>query len=120
VVGDLVETNRISKLARACAEQHVAIPKLSGNLALITYHDASWANAEEETQQDDRNFVIRTLASLVGCVKAKGGKMKIRSQAGYVTFLAEACVHAGLPGKALMVDWRSASIKRVCRSTMAA
>ena len=56
----------------------------------------------------------------MGCKKAKATKMKIRYQAGYVTFLPEACVATGGAGKAVMVDWRSASIKRVCRSTLAA
>ena len=116
----MVETNRIIKLARTHAEQCIVIPSLTGDLALVTFHDASWANAEEDEQDGAKNFVQKALAAVVGCKKAKATKMKIRSQAGYVTFLAEACVATGGAGKAVMVDWRSASIKRVCRSTLAA
>ena len=44
---DLLETKRLIKLARKYADVGLEFPKLRGPLCLVTYHDASWANAEE-------------------------------------------------------------------------
>ena len=84
-VQDLLETNRPIKLARKHAHVGLEFPKLLGPLCLVTYHDASWANADEPSE----GIISTLLTKLVGA-SSKDKKIKIRSQAGYVTFLAEA------------------------------
>ena len=112
-IQDLLETNRLIKLARKYADVGLEFPKLHGALCLVTYHDASWANADEPPEG-----VIATLLTKV--VGSKDKKIKIRSQAGYVAFLAEVKLLRGDKARAVIVDWRSGTIKRVCRSTLAA
>ena len=56
-VGDLIETNRIIKLARTHAESCLVIPRLTGKLALVTLHDASWAHVDEEDNTGILNYV---------------------------------------------------------------
>ena len=112
-VQDLLETNRLIKLARKHADVGLEFPKLRGPLCLVTYHDASWANADEPPE----GVIATLLTKLVG---SKDNNIKIRSQAGYVTFIAEAKLLRGDRARAAIVDWRSGTIKMVCRSTLAA
>ncbi|CAK0841380.1 unnamed protein product, partial [Prorocentrum cordatum] len=114
-IQDLFETNRLIKLARKHADAGLEFPKLRGPLCLVTYHDASWANADEPAE----GAISKLLAKTVGAT-SKDKKIKIRSQAGYVSFLAEAKLLRGDRARAGIVDWRSGTIKRVCRSTLAA
>ncbi|CAK0847915.1 unnamed protein product [Prorocentrum cordatum] len=112
---DLLETNRLIKLARKHADVGLEFPKLRGPLCLVTYHDASWANDDEPAE----GAISKLLAKTAGAT-SKDKKIKIRSQAGYVSFLAEAKLLRGDRARAGLVDWRSGTIKRVCRSTLAA
>ncbi|CAK0864559.1 unnamed protein product, partial [Prorocentrum cordatum] len=114
-IQDLLETNRLIKLARKHAGVGLEFPKLRGPLCLVTFHDASWANADEPAE----GAISKLLAKTVGAT-SKDKEIKIRSQAGYVTFLAEAKLLRGDRARAGIVDWRSGTIKRVCRSTLAA
>ncbi|CAK0900905.1 unnamed protein product [Prorocentrum cordatum] len=114
-VQDLLETNRLIKLARKHADVGLEFPKLRGPLCLVTFHDASWANADEPAE----GAISKLLAKTVGAT-SKDKKIKIRSQAGYVTFLAEVKLLRGGRARAGIVDWRSGTIKRVCKSTLAA
>ncbi|CAK0846224.1 unnamed protein product, partial [Prorocentrum cordatum] len=114
-IQDLLETNRLIKLARKHADVGLEFPKLRGPLCLVTYHDASWANADEPAE----GAISKLLAKTVGAT-SKDNNIKIRSQAGYVSFLAEAKLLRGDRARAGIVDWRSGTIKRVCRSTLAA
>ncbi|CAK0871378.1 unnamed protein product [Prorocentrum cordatum] len=103
----LLETNRLIKLARKHADVGLEFPKLRGPLCLVTYHDASWANADEPPEG-----VIATLLTKI--VGSKDKNIQIRSQAGgYVTFIAEAKLLCGDKARAGIVDWRSGTIKRV-------
>ncbi|CAK0836030.1 unnamed protein product [Prorocentrum cordatum] len=82
-IQDLLETNRLIKLARKHADVGLEFPKLRGPLCLVTYHDASWANADEPAE----GAISKLLAKTAGAT-SKDKKIKIRSQAGYVSFLA--------------------------------
>ncbi|CAK0789088.1 unnamed protein product, partial [Prorocentrum cordatum] len=82
-IQDLLETNRLIKLARKHADVGLEVPKLRGPFCLVTYHDASWANADEPPE------------GVVEIVGSKDKKVKIRSQAGYVTFVAEVKLACG-------------------------
>ncbi|CAK0891483.1 unnamed protein product [Prorocentrum cordatum] len=114
-IQDLLETNRLIKLARKHADVGLEFPKLRGPLCLVTFHDAIWANADEPAE----GAISKLLAKIVEAT-SKDKKIKIRSQAGYVTSLAEAKLLRGDRARAGIVDWRSGTIKRVCRSTLAA
>ncbi|CAK0817731.1 unnamed protein product, partial [Prorocentrum cordatum] len=107
--GDLLETNRLIKLARKHADAGLEFTRLREPLCLVTYHDASWANADEPPE----GVVATLLTKIVG---SKDNHIKIRSQAGYVTFIAEAKLLRGDKARAGIVDWRSGTIRRVRRS----
>ena len=97
-VGDLIETNRIIKIAVANAASCLVVPKLTGQLAFVTYHDASWANADEETGTG----ILKYVKMMVDTAKAYAKKgcdkrMKIRSQVGYLTFLTDGPALHGPP-----------------------
>ncbi|CAK0820255.1 unnamed protein product [Prorocentrum cordatum] len=47
VVADLIETNRIVSEARRFKETGVTIPKMEGDLCILVFHDAAWANVDE-------------------------------------------------------------------------
>eukprot|EP00959_Pyramimonas_sp_CCMP1952_P066963 1398205-Pyramimonas_sp.AAC.1 len=49
-IQDLLETDRLIKLARKHADVGLEFPKLRGPLCLVTFHDASWANADEPAE----------------------------------------------------------------------
>ncbi|CAK0890787.1 unnamed protein product, partial [Prorocentrum cordatum] len=83
-IQDLLETNRLIKLARKHADVGLEFLKLRGPLCLVTFHDASWANADEPAE----GAISKLLAKTMGA-NSKDKKIKIRSQAGYVSFLAE-------------------------------
>ena len=82
---------------------------------MVTYHDASWANADEGA-----DTVVGKLMEGVLGRNDKSSRPKVRSQAGYASFIAEAGLLRGEKARCCLVDWRSATIKRVCRSTLAA
>ena len=115
LVMDLIETNRLIKLARKYSEVGLEFPALKGPICMVTYHDASWANADESSD----SLVGRLVESAMGR-SDKSSRPKVRSQAGYASFIAEAGVLRGDKARCCLVDWRSATIKRVCRSTLAA
>ena len=64
-VVDLIETNRLIKLAKKHADYGLEFPKLDGDICLITYHDASWANADEP--QGRRRLRLRPRLREAGC-----------------------------------------------------
>ena len=66
-IQDLLETNRLIKLARKYAEVGLELPKRSDPLCLVTYHDASWANAEEPPE----GVISKLLFKLLGNTKDK-------------------------------------------------
>ncbi|CAK0840847.1 unnamed protein product [Prorocentrum cordatum] len=82
-IQDLLETNRLIKLARKHADVGLEFPKLRGPLCLVMFRDARWANADEPAE----GAISKLLAKTVGAT-SKDKNIKIRSQAGYVTFLA--------------------------------
>ncbi|CAK0887145.1 unnamed protein product [Prorocentrum cordatum] len=81
-IQDLLETNRLIKLARKHADVGLEFPKLRGPLCLVTFHDASWANADEPAEGANSKLLAKTVGAT-----SKDKKIKIRSQAGYVTSL---------------------------------
>eukprot|EP00959_Pyramimonas_sp_CCMP1952_P217864 4556456-Pyramimonas_sp.AAC.1 len=47
VVADLIETNRVVSESRRFKETGVTIPKMEGDLCILVFHDAAWANVDE-------------------------------------------------------------------------
>ena len=93
----------------------------------MVYHDAAWANTEES--DDDlctslwcSRRATRTAQGVHGS-NTEGGdpqRFKVRSQAGYVVYVGSQEIPDSGCGAASLMDWRSATIRRVCRSTFAA
>ena len=91
-VQNLIEINKLLKEAQGSMEWRMRFVHVPLTKArLVVYTDASWANAEE-----------------------------LRSQAGYLVFLAGPEVFTVGGDQASLLDWRSHRIKRKCRSTLAA
>ena len=127
-VVDLVETSGLVQEAKKHADTWIHIPALRGELGIVVFHDAAWANAEEPDPEGApmalwcARRATRT-PSGVHAARTSGGpptRLKARSQAGYLLFVVGSDVLRNGCGAAALVDWRSATIKRVCRSTFAA
>eukprot|EP00959_Pyramimonas_sp_CCMP1952_P439076 9192012-Pyramimonas_sp.AAC.1 len=104
-IQDPLETNRLIKLARKRAGVGLEFPKQRGPLCLVTYHEATGANADEPPE----GVIATLLTKIVGNTNKN---IKIRSQAGYATFIADAKLLCGDTARAGIVDWRSGTIKR--------
>eukprot|EP00919_Chromeraceae_sp_WS-2016_P063356 GHVR01149767.1.p1 GENE.GHVR01149767.1~~GHVR01149767.1.p1 ORF type:complete len:312 (-),score=42.04 GHVR01149767.1:210-1145(-) len=123
-VADVLETNRLIKQARRYSDATITIPRLQGELCLVCYHDASWANAEES---DAAGGIVAAVKSAVGTMTEKicsrGGQATASAFTGR-THHAFGRAYGSGPnfghGRAMVLDWRSATLKRVCRSTFAA
>ena len=72
-------------------------------MILLAYHDAAWANAELEGEQDQE----------------WDGAFKKASQLASLVMIADERVVKNQRGSASFIDWRSKASSRVCRSTFA-
>jgi hypothetical protein len=75
-------------------------------MAMLVYHDAAWANVADNTYVEDPT-------------EQQIENKEVYSQLGYLIFLVEKKVLDGEEGRASLVDWRSHTCPRVCRSTFA-
>ena len=127
-VADLVETNRLTQEARKHADTWINVPALTDDLCVVVFHDAAWANAEEPDEGEVPTALwcskrsTRTPAGVHASVVAGGPpqRLKVRSQAGYLVYVMTQTALRKGQGPAALMDWRSATIRRVCRSTFAA
>ena len=91
-VQNLVEVNKLLKEAKASQDWCLRFVPIDFETAkVVVFTDASWANAPG-----------------------------LKSQAGYLTFLAGPKVFTPEGDSASLLDWRSHRIQRQCRSTLAA
>ena len=126
-VADLVETNRLIQEARKHADTWIRIPKITSKLCIVVYHDAGWSNVEENDTSIGVSALWCSRRAVQGhgvhASTSEGGhphRLKARSQAGYLIFATgQEALESGR-AKAAVMDWRSSTIKRVCRSTFAA
>ncbi|CAE7780747.1 RE1 [Symbiodinium sp. CCMP2592] len=129
--GDIKFTNAIATKAYQYRERGLEfkpIPK--GNLMILVFHDAAWANVPEADPEED--YYVLTQQENIdglqtegpyanGCVrKAKKGNSKVASQLGILVMFADRAALAGQAGNANVADWKSRAGQRVCRSTFGA
>ncbi|CAE7501228.1 GIP, partial [Symbiodinium sp. CCMP2456] len=94
----------------------------------VAFHDAAWANAElEETEEGFRltteEIQARTFNELYTDErprKAKRTGSKVASQIGHLVMLFDEKFLLGEKAQGSILEWRSQSCKRVCRSTFGA
>ena len=113
LVADLLETDKLIGQARNHASAQLIVPQLTGDLSIVVFHDASWANAEETS-------AVFTTSKDPAASAKKPPRLKTRSQAGYIVFVTERSIETSGAARCMVADWRSAAIRRVCRSTFAA
>ncbi|CAE7361897.1 RE2 [Symbiodinium sp. CCMP2592] len=129
--GDIKFTNAIATKAYQYRERGLEfkpIPK--GNLMILVFHDAAWANVPEADPEED--YYVLTQQENIdglqtegpyanGCIrKAKKGNSKVASQLGILVMFADRAALAGQAGNANVADWKSRAGQRVCRSTFGA
>ena len=130
LVEDLKFTNSLAKKARAHRSECLRLrPVDLENFEILAYHDAAWANTRPCQDQGD-GFVLYDEDELDGLIendpfrnkerKAKRAASKVASQFGVLIALADRKCTFGEEGHVSVLEWRSSSVKRVCRSTFAA
>ena len=103
-VADVKETNHIINAAREHKHEGIKLQRIpEENVILLAYHDAAWANAELEGEQDQE----------------WDGAFKKASQLASLVMIADERVVKNQRGSASFIDWRSKASSRVCRSTFA-
>ena len=129
-VGDIRFTNSIAKKALDFRDKGIHLrPIQLEKLEVIVYHDAAWANAlpldlagEEGfslSQEDHEKGFITQVPESFQVRKAKRANTKVASQYGLlVLFTEESVIDEGCPVS--IIDWKSTTAKRICRSTFAA
>ena len=91
-VSNLIEINKLLREAQKTQDWKMTfVPVPLDKAKIIAFSDASWANAEG-----------------------------LKSQAGFLTFVAGPEVMSVQGDQASLMDWRSHRIQRQCRSTLAA
>ncbi|CAE7504711.1 RE1 [Symbiodinium sp. CCMP2592] len=94
----------------------------------VAFHDAAWANAELEeaeegfrlTAQEIRDRTFDELYTDQRPRKAKRSGSKLASQIGHLVMLFDDKLLDGERSRGSILEWRSQSCKRVCRSTFGA
>jgi hypothetical protein len=104
---DLKHTAKLIKNAKKYKDTEIRISKLDvSNLCLVAFHDAAWANTTTGEHVDEPSD---------GQIADK----EVYSQLGYLIYLCDKAVLTGQAAKGILVDWRSLTCPRVCRSTFA-
>ncbi|CAE7239464.1 RE2, partial [Symbiodinium sp. KB8] len=120
-------SNKLSAKAKEHQERVVlrAIPL--DNAILLSYHDAGWSNAPQNHEDPYYQLYVEDEESgriLEGPLAARPKKPKtttpsVASQLGTIFLLAPKEILHGEPHKVSLLDWKSHSSDRVCRSTFA-
>ena len=128
-IGDVKFTNQLAK--RALEHQHEGIrlrPVPLEDAVVLCYHDAGWSNAPQNHEdpyyqlytEDEHKGKIDTGPFANKPKKSKKGSTSIASQLGVVFLLAPRGILHGEAHRASLLDWKSLSCPRVCRSTFSA
>ncbi|CAE7680753.1 GIP [Symbiodinium microadriaticum] len=127
-VEDLKFTNAASRKASTFKEQGLRFTKIDlTDPVLLVFHDSSWANVvplEGEdgfrlTPEDHEKGFITGVPSDYQVRKAKRASTRVASQYG-ILILASDGEKINSGGRCNILDWKSSTAKRVCRSTFAA
>ena len=128
-VRDVKFTNQLAKRALEHQQEGVRLrPVPLDDAVILCYHDAGWSNAPQNHEdphyqlypQDEHSGIIDEGPFSVRPKKAKRGATSIASQLGVVFLLAPRDVLHGEHRRVSLLDWKSLSCPRVCRSTFAA
>ena len=105
-IGDIKQTNKVVNLAKKHKEQGVLLRKIpEEDMAVFAFHDAAWGNVHPEQVPDVH--------------QEWEGNHALGSQLGSLVMIGDKKCLNNQPNPASMVDWRSKSSTRVCRSTFA-
>lgn len=105
-IADVKWTNSIVELARKFQDKGIKLKRIDDSqLCVFGFHDAAWANVSLDQESPD-DIVWDT-----DCKKA--------SQLASLVMIADQKCLANQPGNIGIVDWRSKSSSRICRSTFA-
>ena len=128
-VGDVRFTNTIVDRANLHKDEGINLPPVDLDRAVfVVYHDAAWANAELEVAE--AGFQLTPEEVRLGNIggpfgpdrprKPKRAGSKLASQIGHMIMLFDEKLASGCLAIGGMLEWRSQSCKRVCRSTFGA
>ena len=105
--GDVKETNKVVKMAQNGKGEPISFTKVGsslGDLMILVYHDAAWANATAD--DGDPEYVF----------SGQG----IYSQLGHLVLVCDRSAMKGDVVTPAVIAWKSHGCPRVCRSTFAA
>ena len=128
LVEDVRFSNNTVNKAILHKERGIFLHKIDIRKALVVvFHDAAWANAELEEAEDHFRLTasevergtIRELYDEHRQRKAKKSRSKVASQLGHMIMLFPDNL-LGTNARGSLLEWRSQSCKRVCRSTFGA
>ena len=106
-IKDLKETNWVVEQAKRHHEEGIRIRKIpEENLMILGYHDAAWANVDLDGVQDPE-------------APLWDGSFKLASQLGSLILIADRECLGNVERNMSLIEWRSKSSSRVCRSTFA-
>ena len=126
---DVRFVNQLKGRAEDHREQGIYLHNIPLDSAIfLVYHDAAWANAELEeaeegfrlTPEEIEHGTLRHLYSEERPRKPKRGSSKVASQLGHLVFVTDRKILDGDCCRCSLLEWRSQSCKRVCRSTFGA
>ena len=122
-------TNQLAKRALEHQEKGVRLrPVPLEDAVVLCFHDAGWSNAPQNHEdpyyqlypEDEDNGKIDVGPFAHRPKKSKKGATSIASQLGVVFLMAHKDVLHGAAARTSLLDWKSLSCPRVCRSTFAA
>ena len=108
-VDALRATARMVREAKRHPDAGIRVRPLNpDNLCIVVYHDAGWANAQDGTPVEGEP------------TRDEIDNGTVYSQLGQLVFLTEKGIFDGHEVPSNLVEWRSHTCKRICRSTFAA
>ena len=126
-VGDLRFTNALAKKAAEHRSEGVRLRPIPLDKGIFyAFHDAGWANADEQDADEDFKLTPeeekqRTMTEgPPGPGKAKRNSSRVASQLGHVIMFGNLDEAHKDQTKASLLEWRSQTCQRVCRSTFGA
>ena len=128
-VDDVRFSNRTVGKALEHREEGVRLRPISLDRGIfMVFHDAAWANAEGEDAEE--GFTLTREEIEAGTIKELygGGRQrkatkeasKVASQLGHLVMFFDEEILRGKVARGSLLEWRSQSCKRVCRSTFGA
>ncbi len=129
LVRDVRFSNSLTAKALRHKEKGIVLrPIPLEEIVFVTFHDAGWANAEHEeaedgfrlTPQEIEQGTIHDLYTSDRPRVAKRTRSRIASQLGHLIMVFPKKFLYGEKAAGSLMEWRSQSCKRVCRSTFGA